>query len=308
MSSTSQIDERLKRGQTSLRSGDPSGAAELFRQVVADNPDDAQAHEGLGTACFLIEDYDAAIAAFEAVTRLQPKQARARINLGAIYNRRGEYAAAIDALRSALQRDRKSGEAYYNMGLAHKGLDQLGLAVSAYREAVRLSPEMAEAHQNLANAYREMNNLRQAENHYRKALELRPDWEKAMRGLQHVQRELEQQQEELALGRLAAAVPDSAMAAEPRRLLGDEEREMIHAAAARSEAAARRLAKELNGNFEAALLSLAGVISRHSDQPLLVRDAHERFRRSLHQLVPLIQDLSTRTGQLRALVGDDGKP
>lgn len=308
MSSTSEVDERLRQARAALKSGDPAAAAELFRQVIADNPDDAQAHEGLGTACFRLKDYDAAIEAFVRVTRLDPRQPRAWINLGAVYNRMGDHAAAIDALRNALARDRKSADAYYNMGLAHKGLNQLSLAVTAYREAVRLAPDMAEAHQNLANAYVELNNLRQAEAHYRKALELRPDFEKALRGLQHVQAKLDENQQERALGRLVAAPadapPETATQAAPPAFT-DEDRERILAAATRGNDAARELASALSGEFEKALLALAGIIARKSDQRLLVRDAHEDYRDALRTLVPLIQELSVGMNQLKALVNED---
>jgi tetratricopeptide (TPR) repeat protein len=304
MSSTPENDERLKDGRRLLRAGDFAAAADVFRAIIANNPDDVTAHEGLGTACFQAGDYAAAIDAFQKVTRLSPREARGFINLGAVYNRKGDYRNALDALRRGLQRERTSSEAYYNMGVAHKGLNQMSMAVSAYREALRHTPDMPEAHLNLANLYRDMNNLKQAELHYVKALELRPGFERAQRGLQQTRTQLEQQEQAGSpFGRLVDdAEAPKGVPTVARPPLSDETRELINVAALDSAGLARTLARHLNSDFEAKLHSLTFAVTQRSEQRPMIADAHEEFRDALATLVPLLQDLSNRVHRLRDAV------
>jgi len=296
-------DERLKDGRRLLRAGDFAAAADVFRGIIADNPDDVTAHEGLGTAGFQAGDYAAAIDAFQKVTRLSPKEARGYINLGAVYNRMGDFRNALDALRRGLQRERTSSEAYYNMGVAHKGLNQLSLAVSAYREALRHAPDMPEAHLNLANLCRDMNNLKQAELHYLKALELRPGFERAQRGLEQTRTRLEQQEQQQAGSPFGRLVDDTdagkGVSTAARPPLSDEMRELINVAALDCAGLARTLARHLSADFEAKLHSLTFAVTQRSEQRPMIADAHEEFRDTLATLVPLFQDLSDRVHRLR---------
>jgi tetratricopeptide (TPR) repeat protein len=304
---TPDSDDRVKQGRRLLRDGDFAAAADAFRGIIQDNPDDVPAHEGLGTACFQAGDYAAAVEAFQKVTRLVPKSARGYINLGAVYNRKGDHRQALDALRRALQRERMSSEAYYNMGVAHKGMNQLNLAVTAYREALRYAPDMPEAHLNLANVYRDMNNLQQAELHYEKALEFRPDFARARQGLEHT-RQLREEQEQAGspFGRLVnnsesgdgpTGVSTAALPA-----LSEESREHIYRAAIDSAAVARTLARHLTSEFDETLHALTFAVTQRSEQRPMVADAHEAFRGTLTTLVPLFQDLSDRVKQLRLAV------
>ena len=64
----------------------------------------------------------------------------------------------------------------------------------------------------------------------------------------------------------------------------------------------------MHGDFEKSLLALSGVIARNSDQTLVVRDGHEDYREALRKLVPLIQDLTMRIKQVKALAGQAGQP
>lgn len=306
METAPESEDRRKQGRRLLKSGDYAAAADVFRAIVDDNPDDMTAHEGLGTACFQLGDFDAAVAAFQRVTQLAPTTARGYINLGAVYNRRGDFRSALDALRRALQRDRASSEAFYNMGVAHKGMNQLSLAVSAYREALRHTPGMAEAHLNLANVYRDMQNLPQAERHYVKALELRPEFERARRGLEKVQAELERQEQAGSpFGRLvvsADAAAATGVAAVSRPALTDETREQIYRSAVDSAGLARTLARHLSGDFEQKLHALTFAVTQRAEQRPTIADAHEEFRDTLGTLVPLFQDLSDQVKQLQTAV------
>ncbi len=314
MTSTAETgDDKLKLGKRLLRAQDAAGAAACFRQVIADDPDNVTAHEGLGTACFLARDWDAALAAFTTVTRLRPREARGFINLGAVHNRKKEYQKALDTLRRALTHDRSSADAYYNMGLAHRGLKQLALAVSAYRETLRLAPEMAEAHLNLANTYFDMKNYVQAKKEYEKAIALRPGFERAMRGLQHTQQILDEEKRKTGpFGRLVESsakssnVDDALIAMQN---LTDEDRllqrKQIQHVADVAESTARSLASRLHSELEKAVLSLNRAVTQSAGSPFVIQDALEEFRAKVADIIPLWQHLQEQTGQLQTLIKPD---
>jgi tetratricopeptide (TPR) repeat protein len=223
------IEEYCKIARGHLKEGRLDDAVAAFAQAARLNELDPDVHEGLATAYYLKQDYQAAIQHFERVTRLDPRRGSAWINLGAVYNRVSNYQKAAEVLRRAVQIERKSGIGYYNLGYAYKHLKQWALAVPAYREAIRLEPRMADAYLNLGNVYVAMKNFAQAASHFRKALDLEPGQERAIRGLEKAEAELEEAKNKASpFGRLvappAAEPAGSAVAASTRELTEDERR------------------------------------------------------------------------------------
>lgn len=177
------LDVWLQQARGYSRQRDFPAAINIYRQILANNPDAVPAYEGMALVAFQSGDYPLAVDAFVRLTQLEPQEARHYVNLGAVHNRTRNYPLAIDALRKAIQKDRRQAEAYYNLGIAHRKQKQFSLAVSAYKEAIRLNPQMAEAFQNLGNLYSEMSNHALAIVNFRKALEIDPQFEKARQGL-----------------------------------------------------------------------------------------------------------------------------
>lgn len=303
--STRESNDRIKEGRRALRRGDFAAAADLFRDIVADNPDDATAYEGLGTACFSLGELEDAIDAFRRVTQLKPAEARGFINLGAIYNRRGDHQQALQTLRKALQKDRSSADAYYNMGVAHKGMNQLRMAVSAYREAIRLAPEMAEAHLNLANVYSAMDNPTQAITHYQKALEIRPDFERAARGLQQARQTQEERRSSArSLDRFAPAAAELSETEQTDDVstvpISSESLELIYHTALRARDVAQQLSVQLTTEFERTLLELNKAITQNEDSPAALEERLTRFRTVVGEILPQFQELEIRVQQLHS--------
>jgi tetratricopeptide (TPR) repeat protein len=177
-------------GRQHLKAGRTAEAIASFQEARQINDLDAELHDGLATAHFMRQDYDAAVLHFERVTRLDARRGSSWINLGAVYNRMGNYQKSAEVLRRAVQIEKKSAIAYYNLGIAYKHLKQWALAVPAYREAIRLEPKMADAYLNLGNVYTAMNNFAQAASNYKRALDLNPHLERAQRGLERAEAEI----------------------------------------------------------------------------------------------------------------------
>lgn len=177
------LETLCKEGRHLFRQGKYAEAIQVFNQALQADPDQADVHDAIATAYFVVKDYDKAVEHFTRVTQLQPKDAKAYINLGAVYNRKEEFQKAADILKKAMSRDGKAVEAYYNLGIAYRGLKQPAMAINSYKEAIKINPQMLDAMQNLGNTYLEMNNPKAAIEQYKRALDINPDFERAKRGL-----------------------------------------------------------------------------------------------------------------------------
>src|ERR1700688_4207286 len=109
-------------GRRPPRAAPPEEAIAPFEDARQINDLDAELHDGLATAHFLRQNYEAAVKHFERVTRLDPRRGATWINLGAVYNRMGNYQKAAEVLRRAVQIEKKSSIGYYNLGIAYKQL------------------------------------------------------------------------------------------------------------------------------------------------------------------------------------------
>ena len=134
------------------QSGLYSGAENLYRQTLAQNPSCWMAHNNLGLALANIPGrIPEAIAHYEEALRLNPDLAEAHINLGlALSNIPGRLPDAISQYEAALRINPDLAEGYNHLGLALSGIPgRLPEAISNYETALRISPELAEAHNNL---------------------------------------------------------------------------------------------------------------------------------------------------------------
>lgn len=177
------LEGHCKVGRQLFRQGKHAEAIQVFEQALQADPDQADVHDAIATAYFVVKQYDKAVEHFTRVTQLQPMDAKAYINLGAVFNRKEEFQKAADVLKKAMSRDGKAVEAYYNLGIAYRGLKQPAMAVNSYKEAIKLNPRMLDAMQNLGNTYLDLNNPKAAIEQYKRALDIDPDFERAKRGL-----------------------------------------------------------------------------------------------------------------------------
>lgn len=199
-------DELLQQARSLTRERNYPSAIELYRQILATDPDCIRANESLALLYYATGDSAAAIEQYQKLIHLEPREARHCVNLGAIYNRLGQYQRAAETLRKAIARDKRNADAYYNLGIAERKLNLLPMAASAYKEAIRLNPTLAEAHQNLGNVYLDQHNYGLAIASYRKALEIRPDFEKAKLGLERAEEEQRKAKAAISpFGRLVSA-------------------------------------------------------------------------------------------------------
>jgi tetratricopeptide (TPR) repeat protein len=124
-----------------LRAGDFAAAEAAARQLIADQPADAQAHHLLGLALQQRGDLAGAGAAFERASQLAPERADFHVSRAMIATQLRRHDSARDALNLAVKQDPNQLMAY--ISLAHMALaaSDLAQAEQHLRYAERINPE-----------------------------------------------------------------------------------------------------------------------------------------------------------------------
>ncbi len=119
---------------------------------------------------------DAAANIYRDILADDPHNADARHLLGLVALQAGKFDVAANEIRRAIRL--KSNVAVYhsNLGVAYQGLKKLDEAIASFRRAVKLGPNYPEAHNNLANALREQGKLPEAIASWRRAAGLKPNY------------------------------------------------------------------------------------------------------------------------------------
>jgi Flp pilus assembly protein TadD len=123
-------------------------AEQIYRQIIAAEPNHAGAWKLLGAAAHDQGKVDEAVACCERAVRLKPDWTEAHYNLGIAYHAKGESKQAVACFRRAVELKPDYAEAYYNLGY---GLDEAGQfdeALTCYDRALALEPSHAHAHWN----------------------------------------------------------------------------------------------------------------------------------------------------------------
>ena len=243
-----------------LRSGDPRGAEDLLKRVLAVEPRHAGA---LNVASILMmrlarlteaEDYarralqenpasDAtlynyglilkalkrpreALDRFSQALALNPSVAETWNNRGTTYNDLREYQAALADFDKAIAINPNYPDAFCNKAKSLAELNAFEGSLAAYDEALRLKPDLAEAWLGRSKILLELQRHDDATQSYQRALNLRPQFAEAWLGLATIAARRRQPQEALAAYERALALkPDLAEAwADRGSLLTDLER------------------------------------------------------------------------------------
>jgi tetratricopeptide (TPR) repeat protein len=199
----------LRQAVQSHRAGRLQEAERLYRQVLAENPQQPDAHHNLGavlarhgrltealphlkagvegrpeeskywSACIQVMQALGAredlAELYRKLTTLQPGLAAAHYNLANALKDLGRWDEAADSYRTALKLNPGLAAAHNNLGNVSKLQGKLDDADAGYRAAIAADPDFAEAHCNLGNVLEQRGHLDAAEACYRRVLALTPD-------------------------------------------------------------------------------------------------------------------------------------
>ncbi|MGD0140956.1 MAG: tetratricopeptide repeat protein [Tepidisphaeraceae bacterium] len=166
-------------GVLAVQAGRLDAAVDFIRRAIAICSTNAIYYSNLGNALKDKKQLDQAIASYRQAIRLKPDYAEAHNNLGIALRNKGQFDEAITAYREAIRLKPDLAGAHYNMGVAFRRMGQLDAAIAAYRQAIRLKPNYAKAHNNLGIVLLDAGQPDEAIAAYRQTIRLRPDFAEA---------------------------------------------------------------------------------------------------------------------------------
>ncbi len=158
-------------------------AETIYRQILLDDPKNAEVLHRLGVVALQTDHLEAAQKLIEKAITCSPDFADAYCNLGIILKKQDKLTEAAKAYEAAIKLNPDMAEAYSNLGNILKDLGQFEDAVHIYAKALDLWPEFADAHSNLGTAYAELGRSREAILAFRRSLELEPDMPEVLANL-----------------------------------------------------------------------------------------------------------------------------
>jgi tetratricopeptide (TPR) repeat protein len=128
------------------RAGDFAQGAEVWRQAIALEPDDARGHNNLGVTLTKLGRRDEALESFRRAVALRPEYGDAQFNLGAALWARGDKQGALEAWENASRASGQDDPAVLDMlagayAAAGRGEDSRRTAMKALALAERLNDE-----------------------------------------------------------------------------------------------------------------------------------------------------------------------
>jgi tetratricopeptide (TPR) repeat protein len=146
-------------------------AAEAYRGLLARNPQDADAHIGLGSALEGLGRSAEAEASYRRAIAVEPAYWGAHAALATYLFQRGKIDEATIALRKVTELVPSSANAWSNLGGALQMQGELSEALQAYDRSLRIEPSK-EAYSNLATSHFYLGRFPEAVANYERAAEL----------------------------------------------------------------------------------------------------------------------------------------
>lgn len=147
-------------------------AADLYHQVLAEQPRHADSLHLLGLVAYKTGHWDEAAGLIGDAIQQDSTKAPYCFNLGVVLQKQGKLAEAAEAYRRAVKLNPAYAEAWGNLGNVLLEQGRPDQAEEAYRQALRLNPKSPEAHNNLGVALKEQGKFPEAVASYQRALTL----------------------------------------------------------------------------------------------------------------------------------------
>jgi predicted O-linked N-acetylglucosamine transferase (SPINDLY family) len=157
------------------RAGRLAAAAQIYRQILQAEPEQADAWHLQGVIAHQIRQHAAAVDCIGRAIAANPHVAEYHNNLGVALRELGRIDEAAACYRRAVELNPDYAEAHNNLGNVLKNQGDFAGAAAGFQRALQLSPDYAEAHSNLATLIKDQGQPDESLAGYRRAAELRPD-------------------------------------------------------------------------------------------------------------------------------------
>ena len=161
-------------GVVALQQGDFADAQRLLGAALAIDPRDVSVMANLGTSHMRVGDYGAALELFESAAELQPECSMWHVNLGTVLHNMRRYADAIPPLRRAHSFEPASYAICVLLGACLAGSGETAEAVTLFESATRADPNNPEGWEQLAIALNDLREHQRALDSAARALALNP--------------------------------------------------------------------------------------------------------------------------------------
>jgi protein O-GlcNAc transferase len=163
-------------GILSAQAGKPGEGIDLIQRAISISPNNAVYHNDFGNVLKADGQIDRAIASYRESIRLKPDLADVHANLGLALDVLGQSDDAIASFREAIRLKPDYAEAHLYLGVALNAKGQFKEAITSYVQAIRLRPDLADAHKNLGDSLKSLGRLDGAIACYQQATLIKPDF------------------------------------------------------------------------------------------------------------------------------------
>ena len=191
-------EELLELADLHQQAGELQQAESRYRAVLAHEPENADAYNGLGLLAMQIGQYGVAEELLGMAVQLAPEDTTFLCNLGTALYGAEKLDAAQDVFGRELDADEHCAAAYLNLGIIHKARNEFESAVTNLDRAVVEAPHDADAFAHLADALLRLGQYESARNIARAAVNLDNSQILGLFSLARALRDLAQPQEALA--------------------------------------------------------------------------------------------------------------
>ena len=166
-------------GTLYLRQNAPRQAKENLEQSVKLRPNYPEAWNNLGMLAAQQGNNEAAIRNFQQSLQLRPTYSTALLNLGNVYRRQGNFAEAETLLQRALESEPANPEVNYSLGMLYARRNQQEQAEQYLRTALKLRPDYPDALNNLGVLFVQQERYPEAEANFKACIQQSPGFDQA---------------------------------------------------------------------------------------------------------------------------------
>jgi tetratricopeptide (TPR) repeat protein len=206
------LEQQLKSGMSQQQAGRLKEAERIYREALAQEPNNPDALHLLGVVLGHMGQLDAALELIRRAIRFLPDYAEACNSLGNVFMQKRELEEALKAYREAIRIRTDFSEAHNNLGLSLKDLGRLEEAVVAFSDASRQKPDWTTPQLNLGQLFREQGRAEEALSAFGRAMQIDPQNADTVSFVATALADLHRFDEALStLDRAAAMEPNSAL-------------------------------------------------------------------------------------------------
>jgi len=140
---TKELQGELAAAEAKMTANDFDGAIAAYQAMLTKVPALTMLHMQIGRAQRMKKDYDGALASYQKLLAADPTNERAKIEIGMTNLEKGDFAAAETALSEAAQSTSASREVFYNLGEVKFAKGETDAAMAAYQRAIDIDANWA---------------------------------------------------------------------------------------------------------------------------------------------------------------------